>query len=218
MVTLPCPLTGSPWRTCWGSTTTPWRSTSPTYWQLPGAYLGCGLERPPGHGSRDGGHEVGGQGGDGRRSVGALHGPGLSARILRRYRGAEHTIRGFSFPGWHLPHPYPGSLRSQGLLAPWEEAVEIGRRSGIPVHLTHYRQSAQGVGSHLDYLGLVENARDEGWTSPSTAIPNPYSGTTVTIGLPHWAKDGGPERLMAALQDADDRARMKREVTPEQAL
>ena len=37
----------------------------------------------------------------------------------------------------------------------------------------------------------------------------PYSGTTVTIGLPHWAKDGGPERLMAALSDADDRARMK---------
>ena len=40
----------------------------------------------------------------------------------------------------------------------------------------------------------------------------PYSGTTVTIGLPGWSKDGGPERLMAALQDADDRARMKREV------
>lgn len=35
----------------------------------------------------------------------------------------------------------------------------------------------------------------------------------VAIGLPHWAKDGGPERLMAALQDADDRARMKREIS-----
>ena len=43
----------------------------------------------------------------------------------------------------------------------------------------------------------------------------PYSGTTITIGLPHWAKDGGPERLMAALQDSDDRARMKREIRPE---
>ena len=107
------------------------------------------------------------------------------------------------------------SLRSQGLLAPWEEAVEIGRRSGIPVHLTHYRQSAQGVGSHLDYLGLVENARDEGLDVTFDCYTYPYSGTTVTIGLPHWAKDGGPERLMAALQDADDRARMKREVTPD---
>ena len=107
------------------------------------------------------------------------------------------------------------SLRSQGLLAPWEEALEIGRRSGIPVHLTHYRQSAQGVGSHLDYLGLVENARQSGLDVTFDCYTYPYSGTTVTIGLPHWAKDGGPERLMAALQDADDRVRMKRELTPD---
>lgn len=105
------------------------------------------------------------------------------------------------------------SLRSQGLLAPWEEAVEIGRRSGCPIHLTHYRQSAQGSGSHLDYIGLVENARDEGLDVTFDCYTYPYSGTTVTIGLPHWAKDGGPERLMAALQDPDDRARMKRELS-----
>ena len=30
------------------------------------------------------------------------------------------------------------------------------------MHLTHYRQSAAGVGSHLDYIGLVEDARDQG--------------------------------------------------------
>ena len=107
------------------------------------------------------------------------------------------------------------SLRSLGLLAPWEEAVEIGRRSDIPVHLTHYRQSAQGVGSHLDYLGLVEDARDEGLDVTFDCYTYPYSGTTITIGLPHWAKDGGPERLMAALRDADDRARMKREISPD---
>ncbi len=104
------------------------------------------------------------------------------------------------------------SLLSQGHLAPWEEAVEIGRRSGIPVHLTHYRQGAQGLGSHLDYLGLVESARDEGLDVTFDCYTYPYSGTTITIGLPHWAKDGGPERLIAALKDPDDRARMKREL------
>ena len=44
----------------------------------------------------------------------------------------------------------------------------------------------------------------------------PYSGTTITIGLPHWAKDGGPERLMTALRDPRDRERMAREVSPDQ--
>ena len=105
------------------------------------------------------------------------------------------------------------SLLSQGHLAPWEEAVEIGRRSGIPVHLTHYRQGAEGMGSHLDYLGLVESARDEGLDVTFDCYTYPYSGTTITIGLPHWAKDGGPERLIAALRDSDDRARMKRELS-----
>ena len=114
--------------------------------------------------------------------------------------------------GGHYHTHTRASLRSQGLLAPWEEAVEIGRRSGIPVHLTHYRQSVPGVGSHLDYLGLVEDARAEGMDVTFDCYTYPYSGTTVTIGLPHWAKDGGPERLMAALADADDRARMKREL------
>ena len=105
------------------------------------------------------------------------------------------------------------SLRAQRLMAPWEEALEIGRRSGCPVHLTHYRQGAQGVGSHLDYIGLVENARDEGMDVTFDCYTYPYSGTTVTIGLPHWAKDGGPERLMAALKDPDDRAKMKTQLS-----
>ena len=61
--------------------------------------------------------------------------------------------------GFYHTHTRASLLR-QGLLAPWEEALEIGRRSGIPVHLTHYRQRAHGVGSHLDYLGLVESGRD----------------------------------------------------------
>ena len=107
------------------------------------------------------------------------------------------------------------SLRAKGLLAPWEEALEIGRRGESAVHLTHYRQGAQGVGSHLDYLGLVEDARDEGMDVTFDCYTYPYSGTTVTIGLPHWAKDGGPERLLAALNDSDDRERMKREISTE---
>ena len=107
------------------------------------------------------------------------------------------------------------SLRARGLLAPWEEALEIGRRSGVPVHLTHYRQSAQGEGSHLDYLGLVEDARAEGMDVTFDCYTYPYSGTTITIGLPFWAKDGGPERLMAALRDPEDRARMAREMAPD---
>ena len=117
-----------------------------------------------------------------------------------------------SMGGFYHTHTR-ASLRSQGILAPWEEAIEIGQRSGIPIHLTHYRQSEQGVGSHLDYLGLVEDARAEGMDVTFDCYTYPFSGTTITIGLPHWAKDGGPERLMAALRDPRDRSRMALEIS-----
>ena len=65
------------------------------------------------------------------------------------------------------------------------------------------------MGSHLDYLGLVERARDEGLDVTFDCYTYPYSGTTITIGFPGWSKDGGPERLMAALVDPSERARLK---------
>ncbi|MCS5659979.1 MAG: amidohydrolase family protein, partial [Dehalococcoidia bacterium] len=105
------------------------------------------------------------------------------------------------------------SLKEKGRLAPWLEALDIGKKAEIPVHLTHYRQGYQGDGSHLDYLGLVDNARENGMDVTFDCYTYPYSGTTITIGLPHWAKDGGPERLMAALRNPDDRTKMKKEVS-----
>ena len=144
-------------------------------------------------------------------STGLDYPPGAYASTDELVELSEETAK---MGGFYHTHTR-ASLRSQGLLAPWDEALEIGRRSGIPVHLTHYRQSAQGVGSHLDYLGLVEDARAEGMDVTFDCYTYPYSGTTITIGLPFWAKDGGPERLMAALRDPSDRARMAAEVSPD---
>ena len=141
-------------------------------------------------------------------STGLDYPPGSYADTAELAALAEVSAR---MGGFYHTHTR-ASLAAKGLLAPWEEALEIGRRAESAVHLTHYRQGAQGVGSHHDYLGLVEDARDEGMDVTFDCYTYPYSGTTVTIGLPGWSKDGGPERLMAALQDVDDRARMKREV------
>ena len=106
-----------------------------------------------------------------------------------------------------------GSLRQQGLMAPWEEALEIGRGSDVPVHLTHYRQSAQGVGSHLDYLGLVENARDEGMDVTFDCYPYTFSSTRILISLPNWTKDGGPERVKEVLSSTTERGRLHEEMS-----
>lgn len=142
-------------------------------------------------------------------STGLDYPPGAFASTEELIELSQETAK---LGGFYHTHTR-ASLRSKGLMAPWEEALDIGRQSDIPVHMTHYRQSAQGVGSHLDYLGLIEDARDEGMDVTFDCYTYPYSGTSVTIGIPNWAKEGGPERLMEALQDADERARMKNEMT-----
>ncbi len=116
-----------------------------------------------------------------------------------------------SLGGFYHTHTR-AALLAKGHLEPWQEALEIGRRSGIPVHLTHYRQSRQGLGSHRDYLGLVEDARAAGMDVTFDCYTYPYSGTSIVIMIPFWAKEGGPERLISALKDPDDRARMAKEI------
>ena len=108
------------------------------------------------------------------------------------------------------------SLRSKGLLAPWEEAVEIGRRSDCPVHLTHYRQGAAGVGSHHDYLGLVEKREGRGVGRyvrllHLTPIQAPRSPSGCLIGPRTAARKG----LWPPCRTPADRAMMKREISPD---
>lgn len=104
------------------------------------------------------------------------------------------------------------SLRKKGLLAPWEEALEIGQATGIPVHFTHYRQRSQGDGSHLDYLGLVEKSRDEGVDVTFDCYPYIYGSTRANIVLPGWTMDGGPERITQVLNSPRERARLREEM------
>jgi N-acyl-D-amino-acid deacylase len=111
-----------------------------------------------------------------------------------------------------------GLLRAQGRLAPWLEALEIGRAAGIAVHFTHYRQGSQGDGSHLDYLGLVERSRDEGMDVTFDCYPYVYGSTRANICLPGWTMDGGPERLAAVLDSPQERARLRQEMQASNSL
>jgi N-acyl-D-amino-acid deacylase len=109
-------------------------------------------------------------------------------------------------------------LKAKGLLAPWHEALEIGRGADIPVHFTHYRQRSQGDGSHLDYIGLVEKSRDEGLDVTFDCYPYVYGSTRANIWLPGWTMDGGPERLAVILDSPKERARLRQEMQARNSL
>ena len=80
-------------------------------------------------------------------------------------------------------------------LDPFKEAIEIGRRSGVPVHVTHMFRRPTNPGGSGRIIALVEDARDEGLDVTFDCFPYPYGGTRATIVLPQWTQDGGPDGL-----------------------
>jgi N-acyl-D-amino-acid deacylase len=117
----------------------------------------------------------------------------------------------------HLGGIYHTHVRYQlgdRFLDPFREALDIGRRSGVPVHVTHFYQRVPVAGSAETMLDLLENARGEGLDVTFDSYPYAFSSTRLTIVLPQWAQDGGPGRLLEVLRSPESRERLRREVAP----
>src|SRR5207248_2634399 len=99
-------------------------------------------------------------------------------------------------------------------LDPFREALDIGRRSGVGCHITHFYQRLYTPGSATDMLGLLEDARDEGIDVTFASYPYVCSSTRWLILFPDWIHDGGPDRLKVALRSTEARERLRREVAP----
>ena len=99
-------------------------------------------------------------------------------------------------------------------LDPFKEAIEIGRRSGVPVHVTHMFRRPTNPGGSGRIIALVEDARDEGLDVTFDCFPYPYGGTGATIVLPQWAQDGGPDGLRKVLRSPEARNRLRTEAVP----
>ena len=99
-------------------------------------------------------------------------------------------------------------------LDPHREAIEIGRRSGIPVHITHLLRRKNHPGGARPILDLVDEARGGGMDITFDMFPYRYGGTRILITFPHWAHDGGPEKLKEVLRSEEGRERLRQEVRP----
>jgi N-acyl-D-amino-acid deacylase len=100
-------------------------------------------------------------------------------------------------------------------LDPFREALDIGRGSGVPVHITHFYQRTTSAGGAGRMLDLVESARDvDGLDVTFASYPYIFSSTRLTIMLPQWTHDGGLARLKQVLADPDARKRLRVEMAP----
>ena len=99
-----------------------------------------------------------------------------------------------------------------GFLDPFREAIEIGRRGGGPVHLTHFYHRATFPGSPGQMLELVDDARTEGLDVTFDLYPYEWASTRLLIMLPTWIQAGGVGPLKERLADPQIRARIRAEL------
>ena len=97
-------------------------------------------------------------------------------------------------------------------LDPFHEAIDIGRRSGCPVHITHFYRRVNAPGGARRLLELVELATDEGLDVTFDAYPYPYNSSRLLILLPLWVQNGRPSAIKERLRDESVRKRLRHDV------
>ncbi len=88
------------------------------------------------------------------------------------------------------------------------EALEIGRRSGVKVHFSHYRTQASNAGKVAERVELIDKAKAEGVDCSLELYPYPTGSSYPIRYLPPDVNDGGPDALLQRLRDPNERARM----------
>ena len=110
---------------------------------------------------------------------------------------------------------YASHIRGEedySLIPAVKEAIEIGEKAGLPVQIAHFKASGKKAwGMVKQSLSLVEEARARGVDVAFDQYPYIASSTGLAAVLPHWAHEGGPEKMMERLRDPELRKRMWKE-------
>ena len=94
-------------------------------------------------------------------------------------------------------------MRSEGLRIreAVTELLNIGRTSGVHVHVSHLKLDNYRVHGRADEVwALLESARREGVRVTADMYPYTASCTSLTIRCPRWSLDGGDEALLRSLR------------------
>ncbi|WP_338826508.1 N-acyl-D-amino-acid deacylase family protein [Neomoorella thermoacetica] len=138
-------------------------------------------------------------------SSGLLYPPGCYAptgelitlcRVVRQYGG---------FYVSHIRN------ESDGVLEAVEEALEIGREAGVPVHISHLKACGSRNWPKIPRaLALLDAARAKGQDVSWDVYPYTAGSTTAASLLPPWAVAGGTAALQERLHSPEVRQEIKK--------
>jgi N-acyl-D-amino-acid deacylase len=83
------------------------------------------------------------------------------------------------------------------------EALEIGRRTGVKVHISHYRTSVPNAGQVDALMAEIDAAKLAGVDVTIECYPYVVGSTVPGYFLPGEFHEGGADGLLARLEDAD---------------
>ena len=102
---------------------------------------------------------------------------------------------------------YDVHLRSEGdeLIQAMEEVIEIGRKSGIPILITHFKVfGRKNWGLSEKSLRLLDDIRREGVDVTIAQYPYIAGSTMLHAVIPPWFHTKGPDELIRLLREEKD--------------
>jgi N-acyl-D-amino-acid deacylase len=100
---------------------------------------------------------------------------------------------------------------SDNILGAIDEVIEIGRRSGVPVVITHFKiRGKKNWGLAGKAIAKIEDARSEGLDVSMEQYPYTAGSTMLHAVIPPWYHTGGAERLLERLKN--QRERIKKDI------
>ncbi len=140
-------------------------------------------------------------------STGLMYAPGSSAPFEELERLCRVVARRGKIYASHI-RDY-----ADRLVEAVEEQIELARRTGCRLQISHL----QAVGAknwHLQQPALkrIEQARAEGIDVAFDCYPYTAGSTVLTLVLPQHALEGGIEKMLARLRNAEQRKRITSEV------
>jgi len=95
-----------------------------------------------------------------------------------------------------------------------KEVFEIARRANIPAEIWHFKTAyKKNWGRMPEMLKRIEDARRQGLKITADVYPYVAGSTSLSACLPPWALEGGTDKMVARLQDAETRKRLKSEIS-----
>ncbi|MGH7573864.1 MAG: N-acyl-D-amino-acid deacylase family protein [Longimicrobiales bacterium] len=135
--------------------------------------------------------------------------------------GLEYTPGGFAskaelaalaapFAGTGLPYATHMRNEDDELLTAIEEALEVGRVAGVPVHISHLKaQGERNWWKAEPALRMLESVRAAGRDVTFDRYPYIAYSTGLSNLFPLWSRDGGTAAFLGRLRDPAQRPRIE---------